>query len=219
MLPVTVQETLPGPAELDRAVRSVLARPEFAERELPGFLQRLVDLYTGAREALWGMIADWVAFRAAEPVLGWIVLGLAALVVLFLLVHLGRAALRAWRTRERPRSTVDEGADADRGSAALRPATWEARAAEEATAGRLRAAAVALYRALLLRLDERGSVRYDPSKTPGDYRREAGGDAAAGEGLRDFLGRFEPIAFGGREVSPDGYASLAAAARRAGVRV
>jgi hypothetical protein len=58
-------------------------------------------------------------------------------------------------------------------------------------------------------------VRFDPAKTPGDYRREARKHPAVGPGLGGFLRHFEPVAFGGRPVDGARYERLRAAAEAA----
>jgi hypothetical protein len=84
--------------------------------------------------------------------------------------------------------------------------------------GRLREASLALYNALVLRLDARGAVRFDPAKTPGDYRREVRANPAVARPFAAFVRGFEPVVFGGRALDPDGYERLRAAAGEAGVR-
>lgn len=219
MLLPPLQRKPPGPTELDRAVEAVLARPEFAGRELPAPLRWMVDLWTSARQAAWNAFRELVDASGAASVLVWLFVGWLTVTLVALLVHLGYTAVRAWRARDRSRDrggTPEGTADAGAGS---RPATWEERAGRDAAEGRLREAAVALYRAVLLRLDERGVLSFDPSKTPGDYRRETADDPASAGALRRFLQRFEPIAFGGRAVSPAAWERLVSAAREAGARV
>lgn len=213
-----IQQALPDATELDRAVESVLARPEFAERELPGPLQWLADAFAALQEALWGMISEWDALRHAAPLIGWLVLGAALLFLGVMLWFLGARALRLWRARDRGGVRGDS-TEGPAPPETMQPATWEARAREELAAGRLREAAMALYRAMLLRLDRIDALTFDPSKTPGDYRRETAGETAPGRALHHFLTRFEPIAFGGRAVSPEAFADLESAAREAGVHV
>lgn len=217
-MPVAVlQQELPEASELDRAVRRVLARPEFAERELPGPLQWLVDLYISVRDAVLRMLLD--AVGGSVPVLRWVVVGALVVALVLILAYLARSALKAWRASGGGRDRSGGSGEASGPDRAAGPAAWEARAREEAEEGRLREAALALYRAVLLRLDERDVLSYEPSKTPGDYRREtSGGRPASGE-LRRFLGLFEPIAFGGGTVSRGAWERLASAAREAGARV
>jgi hypothetical protein len=211
-----VQQELPEASELDRAVRRVLARPEFAERELPGPLQWLVDHYISLRDALGRMILD--ALGGSAPVLRWVFVAALVAALVVILVYLGRSAMEAWRS---PGGAGGRGGDDETAETeeAVGPAAWEVRAREEADEGRLREAALALYRAVLLRLDERDALSYVPSKTPGDYRRETPEGAPAAGALRRFLALFEPIAFGGGAVSRNAYERLASAAREAGARV
>lgn len=212
---VLLQE-LPEASELDRAVRRVLARPELAERELPGVLRWLVDLYISVRDALWRLLLDTLGGSA--PVLRWVGVGILAAALIVIVAYLGRRALKAWRS---PRGARERGGDGETTETdeSVGPAAWEARARQETAKGRLREAALALYRAVLLRLDERGTLSYAPSKTPGDYRREAPEGARTAGALRRFLGLFEPVAFGGGTVSRRVYERLVSAAREAGARV
>lgn len=213
---VVLRNEPPGASELDRAVRRVLARPEFAERELPGPLRWLVDHYVSLRDAVGQMLLDLLGGDAAS-VLGWVLAGALVVALVALLVYFARKARVAWRSSERDRPDGDDAAAEPDGTTG--PGAWEALAREAAEEGRLREAALALYRAVLLRMDERDELNYEPSKTPGDYRREAsGGMPGAGE-LRRFIAVFEPIVFGGGVVSRGSFETLASAAREAGARV
>lgn len=218
MLFAPVRQALPDAAELDRAIRTVLARPEFAERELPSLLQGMVDLYSSIREAFWHMILDLDALGESAPLLSWLIKAWLLISLIAVLAHLATTAVRAWRARDRSDGSSRRPASRTAGERE-RAATWESRASEKAAEGRFREAAFALYRAVLLRLQERDALSYDPSKTPGDYRREANADAPGGSVLHVFLRHFEPIAFGGRPVSARVYTGLEFAAREAGVRV
>ena len=97
-------------------------------------------------------------------------------------------------------------------------AEWEARARRAAAEERWRDAAMALYQALLHRLDERGAVRYDAAKTPGEYRRESRRDVGAARMLEGFLRVWEPVAFGGRGADETVYSGLRELAAEGGVR-
>lgn len=146
----------------------------------------------------------------------WIVVGVLALAALLIAAHFAGAIARLWRGRERTRG-------AERRSAGAAPlplgaADWEDRARRAAADGRWRDAARALYQALLLHLAERGAVRYDPSKTPGDYRREVRGDAEASRALNSFLRLWEPIVFGGRAIDGSAYERLRATTAEASAR-
>lgn len=142
---------------------------------------------------------------------GVAVLGVAVVIVGAWLVVTARDA---WRARERRRREAPAAAP----PGPVGAEAWERRAREAAAAAHWREASLALYQALVLRLDEAGAVRYDPSKTPGDYRREARRAPAMARALDAFLRPFEPIAFGGRTADAAAYAVLRAAAEEAGAR-
>jgi hypothetical protein len=97
-------------------------------------------------------------------------------------------------------------------------ADWEGAARRAAAEGRLREAALALYNALVLRLDARGALRFDPAKTPGDYRREVRANPEVARPFAAFVRGFEPVVFGGRALDAEGYERLRAAAGEAGAR-
>ncbi len=202
------QRPLPTAAQVERALGEVYARPELAGREPAPLLKWIGERWAEIRGALAALLDRFHLLEGSAPaywlVIVWLVLVLCALGIL---AHIARSA---WRGRER-RARAAAG---ERGSAG-RPAggpEWEAEARRLAAAGRLREASLALYQALLLRLDARGAVRYDPSKTPGDYRREARKKPDAARALDAFLRRFEPVAFGGRALDGAGYDALARAA-------
>ncbi|HET7462452.1 MAG TPA: DUF4129 domain-containing protein [Longimicrobium sp.] len=204
---------IPTAQQVQQAVARVYARPEFQEQH----------------RRTWG---DWVWSKLAK-VFHWIaehlrlvrgledtrpghywalIIGLVVLLVA-LLGHITWTALRVARMGDE----VDAPA-ADKGK---RPkprtaADWEAEAMRLAAEGRLREAAAALYQSLLLRLDALGVVRFDRSKTPGDYRREARKHPEAATALGAFLRLFEPVAFGGRDLDAEGWERLRAAAEQGG---
>jgi uncharacterized protein DUF4129 len=203
---------LPGAEQVRQALDHVYRRPEFAPparspvadllRAIGRWIGRVVDF----------LIPDFDVGAAGERTFLWILVALMAAVGVAVLLHLAGVLPRAWAQRE----TGGEGGALRRGGRASRAAEWEARAREAAGAGRWREAALALYQALLLRLDERGAVRYDPSKTPGDYRREARRSQEARRVLDGFLRGFEPVAFGARPLGPEGYERLKATAGEGG---
>lgn len=203
---------LPGRAEVARALARVYARPEFAPQRTYGWAQRITDAWEAVKE-FFARIADRLGvMQTAAPVLFWVIFGWMAITALAILAHLVYTVSQTWRARER------DPAVKPLRSAAPRPVTaadWEAEARRAAAEGRLRDAAVAHYQALLLRLDARGVLRYDSSKTPGEYRREVRRDPAAGRAFGGFLRLFEPVAFGGRALDPTGYERLRAAAAEA----
>lgn len=204
-------DRIPSAQQVQEAVARVYARPEFQEHH--GIREWLGQLFSRA----WLWIADKLeAFghlKLTHPVIWWLVVGWLVLTVLALFTHL------VWSTMQ----AAKRGDDAEPASAARKRAAkprtaadWEAEAARLAGEGRVREAAAALYQALLLRLDGRGAVRFDPAKTPGDYRREARQHPEAAQALGSFLRLFEPVAFGGRGLDLEGWERMRVAAAAGG---
>lgn len=207
-----MQGVLPTVPEVQRVLDEVYALPEFAERTLPGPLRWLADRWAELKAWVAAMFERFQVLETTAPFLFWLVVAGLALAALAIIGHFVLAAGGAWRGRERrPRAAAEAGPGVPRG-----PAEWEAEARRAAAEGRLRDAALALYQALLLRLDAGGAVRYDASKTPGDYRLEARAKPDAARVLDDFLRGFEPVAFGGRALDAPGYEALRRAAGQGG---
>lgn len=208
-----MQARLPSGDQVGEALRRVYARPELRPRE-PGPMD-------GVREwwrRLWARVGEWLLdfgdLRGESPVVYWLVVGTLAAAGLAIVVFLVRETLLRLEDRgPAPRPAPSAGRVNARARTA---AEWEDEARRAAAAGRFRDAAVALYQALLLRLEAAGALRYDPAKTPGDYRRETRRDPRAAGALASFLRGFEPAVFGGRALDGDGYERLRAAAAEAG---
>lgn len=206
-------EGIPSAQQVQEAVARVYARPEFQQHHRRTW-----------GDWVWGKLArvfHWIGehlrwMRTLEdtnPVLWWTIVIALVAVLLALVGHVIWTALRVAR--------MDDDLDSASAGKGKRPkprtaADWEAEAARLAAEGRLREAAAALYQSLLLRLDGLGVVRFDRSKTPGDYRREARKHPEAASALGAFLRLFEPVAFGGRDLDADGWERLRAAAARGG---
>jgi Domain of unknown function (DUF4129) len=206
-----MQAQLPSSAQVDEALRRVYARHQLEPRQ-PGLLDRFAEW----RQRLWQRIGEWFGsfgdLRSENPLVYWLIIGLLVAAALAIVLVLIRGAMS--RLDDRP---APEARPAGPVNARVRTAgEWEDEARRAAAAGRYRDAAVALYQALLLRLEAAGIVRYDPAKTPGDYRREARRDPRAAGALTAFLRGFEPAVFGGRPLDGDGYERLRAAAAEAG---
>jgi hypothetical protein len=213
-----MQARIPTAAQVDEALRRTYARPELAPHE-PGALDGLREWW----RQVWARIGSWFDrfgdLRTDSPVVYWIVIGVLVAAALGILGYLLWSTLVGMGDR----GAVDRSETRSAGSApnarARSAAEWEAAARRAAAAGRYREAALALYQALLLRLEAAGVVRYDPAKTPGDYRREARRDPRASGALTAFLRGFEPAIFGGRALDGEGYERLRAAASGAGGHV
>lgn len=211
------QTTELSTAEIERALDAVLARPEFAPAEPPLVYRWLGQLMDWVGDAVWPFLSrfvpdpDWS--HPGWELLGLSLLGLGALLGAALVVYLIVLSVRWGRGRSRriPRA----GQQAPVGP--VGPAEWEALAALSAERGDWREAALALYQAVILRLGERGVVRVERAKTPGEYRREARREGAALAGpFEAFLSWFERVAYGRSEPGADQYDSLLTSARALG---
>lgn len=209
-----LQVQTPSAAQVDQALRRVYARPELQAREPNAAL----DAFREWRRQILARIAEWFSrfggLRSDSPIVYWLVIGALAAAGAAIVGYL------LWNTFKRleergaaPRMKTGSGGMNARARTA---AEWEEEARRAAAAGRFRDAAVALYQALLLRLEAAGALRYDPAKTPGDYRREARRDPRAAGALTAFLRGFEPVVFGGRTLDGEGYERLRAAAAGTG---
>lgn len=172
------------------ALSRVYARPEFAGGSRTGFLQTVADLWTAFRQWLAGLL------ETLFDELGAMGPGIGRLLVIVLVVVAALAAVRVLRHYlvEATGRAGGEGSSAPE-DAALDAAAWEARARRAREEGRLRDAALALYRAALLRLDAHGAIRFHDGKTPGDYRREMRGDPEVGPSFDRFVRILLPLAF------------------------
>lgn len=190
------------PQEVQGALERVFSRPEFTERSA----SPLRELIGRALRSLVDLLRDLLpSFQLREGE------GLA----LFVLVAVGFGALAGHlllRVISHAGARKDgRGPQEARSQLAAPPASaaeWEALASSLAAAGRWRDAAFALYHGLLSRLAARGTVHLDPSKTPGDYRRESRRDPQAGRLLDRFLRGFEPVAFGARPADESDFGKL-----------
>lgn len=204
-------DRIPTAQQVQEAVERVYARPEYQEHH------GIREWLAGMMSRVWAWIADKLSafgeLKVSHPWIWWLVVGWLVLSVLALLAHL------VWTTLQAAKRGEDASPGGATKSRATRPRTaadWEAEAARLAAEGRMREAAAALYQALLLRLDSRGAVRFDPSKTPGDYRREARKQPEASKSLNAFLRLFEPVAFGGRRLDAEGWERMRVTAAEGG---
>jgi hypothetical protein len=206
-----VADRIPSAAQVQEAVERVYARPEYQVRH--GFREWLAGVLNDVLAWLSDRLSGFGELRTTHPLIWWLVIGWLAASALALLAHIVWSTLQAARRADEPAAAADATSKRPRPRSA---GEWEAEAARLAAAGRLREAAAALYQALLLRLDGRGAVRFDPAKTPGDYRREARAHPDAARALGGFLRLFEPVAFGGRGLDAEGWERLRTAAAEGG---
>ncbi len=202
---------LPAPPQVQDALEHVYSLPEFAPVARSPIQDGLAAVWRWIRDFIAWLTPDFDFGRAGDSTLFLVLVALMAAVGVAAVVHFSGVLPRLLRHAEGPEAAARRAA-----GRASRAAEWEERARRAAAAGQWRDAALALYQALLLRLEERGAVRYDPSKTPGDYRREARRNAEAKGVLDGFLRAFEPVAFGGRALDAGGYERLRDTAGRVG---
>ena len=163
-------------------------RHDPAPRPLRGPLEWLGDRLRSVGNG----VAD--AFRAV-PGPTWVSVAFAAVLAI--------VALVVWLVRAQG---ISPAASARAGSArdATRenPATLEREADAAERNGDLERALRLRFRAGLLRLDERGAIRYRPSLTTGEVRRLLGSET-----FDDLAARFEQVTYGREPAEPDDLAS------------
>lgn len=196
---------------VDAALARVFARPEFAEREAPELLRLISELAAAFRFWVASLLRSWVP-ELWHPAFAWLLVGLLCALALWALYALVSAVIGAPRPVDVPRR--DGRAVHTRGETAE---WWESNARAAAAAGRFRDAAIALYMAAVLRLEERGALRYHPGKTPGDYRTEVRSHPASRRPFDAFIRQFLPVAFGARAPDAAAFHALAASATDLGV--
>ncbi len=202
-------QELPSPEEISGTLRDIVAGPDFATFEAPvgnPLMDAVIDRF----------------FQFVEWILEMLDRAPAAVSVLAIIIPLLALLAAGVMVVRRRRGAVKRAADGHATTeepTPVTPAEWLRLASDRAGRGRLRSAATALYQGFLLTLDQRGTVAFHPSKTPGDYSLEiarghsAGTDVGAGG---QFLSSFQGFSFGQEDPSQDGYDDLTRLAREAG---
>jgi len=199
---------VPDRARIDEAIRDVLSRAEFRPHE-PTWWQQFTGWIGRILAGALGRIVSWIDLDTAvgKAIVALLVIVLVAIVVhmIWSLVHVGERA-----KPKGPSAVLD---------ATLPAAGAGTRELEEArrcaASGDFAGAMHALYRATLFWLDERSLVRFEASKTAGDYRREL----KVAESRRSFgsmVEAFDPVAWGGRAAAPAAWERMRAAASALG---
>lgn len=201
--------TSPEAAEVNAALARVYARPEFATVETSGLVRALADL--------WAAVRHWVGAQLMRllPESSLSIATVALIALALILAVWAAFALIGSLDRARADST---GAGV---ALQVRPrenaAFWEDAARSAAARGEFRDAALALYLAAVLRLEQRGVLRYESGKTPGQYRREARREASIAPVFDRFIRHLLPVAFGAREPAADAFSRVRASAIELGV--
>jgi hypothetical protein len=190
-----MQAAAPTAAEVREALTRVLTRPEFADAPATGLAAWLARMREALRAAYMSLLERLNLLDAGSDLLLRVLWFWLAVTALLLVAHVVTSLAGVRRGRERTSPRARSRGAAVRGG----PVDWLAAAERAAEEGRFRDAVLAVYQALLERLQRQGLIRYDAAKTPGDYRRELRGNPQPARGLERFLQHFEPVAFGGRE--------------------
>lgn len=142
---------------------------------------------------LFSDVVDWLrALESTHPVGYWALITGMTVLLVALFVHLGYVLWQAFRPREDGRSVRPAT------STQVKDAAWYLREARRlAEAGRFREAVTHRFVALLLELDRRHIVRFDPSKTPAEYVDEATLDDPRRGALRALVSALYGHLFGG----------------------
>lgn len=201
-----------SPDTVDAALARVLARPEFAERSPPALLRLISELAAAFRAWIGSLMAAWMP-EEWYPAFTWLVIGVLCALAAWALYALVMALIGAPRAQGSSAPSIARQAGV-RGEDA---AWWESAARAAAAGGQFRDAAIALYLAAVLRLEERGVLRYHPGKTPGDYRSEVRSHPDTRRPFETFIRQFLPVAFGARAPDAASFRALAASAAELGV--
>lgn len=201
------QHALPSASEVRSALDQILTRPEFQPYE-PSWFERL---QAKVQAAFMDLLKAVLGSAAENPaVIRAIVLSALALAALLVLVWIWRS----WQPRGEVRAEVALDQPRVQDHPDLEDALRQVRRALQQ--GDFEAAMHALYRATWLSLALRRLVRTDADQTAGDLVRALGAKAEAGP-FRRLARRFEPVAYGGRPGTREGFEGMRACADELGV--
>jgi hypothetical protein len=201
------QQALPSASEVRGALDQILARPEFQPHE-PSWFERL---QAKAQEVFMDILKAVLGSAAENPaVIRAIVLSALALAALLVIVWIWRS----WQPRGEVRTSVQLDGPRVQTHPDLEVELAEVRRALHE--GDFEAAMHALYRATWLSLALRRLVRTDADQTAGDLARALGSKAEAGP-FRRLARRFEPVAYGGRPGTREGFEGMRSCADELGV--
>lgn len=203
---------LPDPDEVSRALREILASPEFVTFEEPGRWRALTWIWQRL-----GQLWNWLLGLAGDGTEGFA--GILLILVPLAVVVLAALVFSRHGSRLLAGHESDEVGLAP-ARAPLKADEWLRLASERAIQGELRPAATALYQGFLLTLEQQGTLSYHSSKTPGDYALELARDRATARGSTSpgarFLVSFQGFSFGRDRPTASEYAGLEILARDAG---
>lgn len=152
-------------------------------------------------ERWWAALSAWLfRIQHAHPGLFRLIIVAVALGLAVIMIH---AIATAFLTARRAAVRNDH-APAPRATRQS-PARYFREADELAAQGRFGEAMQAAFLGMMLQLDQRGLLRFHPSKTPADYAREAALEPADRAALKGLVRGLYSVVFGGAACSPDDY--------------
>lgn len=199
----------PAPDSVRVVVRQVLAAREY-------------DWSRPPRESLWskvfdllGIVVAWLdRLHAEHPASYYIVIGAMAAMLAAILVHFGFLLWRSFRP------VAGEALGTAPVPVDIRDAEWHlAEAVRLSQSGRYAEALGHRFVALVLGLERRHSVRFNPSKTPAEYAREAQVDPIGRDELMGLVETLYRHLFGGRPCTAEVWEEFDRIARDVGSHV
>ena len=188
-------------------LQSILARPEFQVQQRRGILDWLLDpIRSWLRwlgEEIWAWIS-WIFEPAAElgsPVILYAIVGVAVVVLIVVALTL-RRLMRGTMAGEDALTEANA-------AGPPRAADELARARALAQAGDPRRAIHHLYRAVLLRLDERDHLPFDGTLTNRELLPRVSSEPALAGPFAELVARFDRLWYGQAACSAEEYAAFA----------
>ncbi len=173
-------------------MNDVFAAPEYDWTEVQ-------DPFAWIRRRAYELVDWFAALHQEHPITYWILLGVLLALLTAIMVHFSYLIYRALR----PKGAPPEHASGRR--RVVKDAAWylqEAHRLEDA--GNLLGSLVMRFRSLVMELDRRSIVKFDPSKTPIEYVREATVPNEGRDLFRRIVAGVYRHAYGGEAVTQDG---------------
>lgn len=194
----------PDPAVASAQLEQILSRPPFNERPrepswLDLLIERLFEWLFGQLEPVAEPMVD-AASGAPGTLVSWLLIGLAAALIIAVLV----VWLRGLRRATRAGATLPSPAEL----AARDTADAQAQAATLARSGDFRGATRLLALAALLWLDERGALPYNPHQTNREHLQRLRERPALSAGLAPVVETADRVWYGDAPLDAAGYATV-----------
>jgi hypothetical protein len=201
-----------GRAERIKAeLREILSSPQYqAKPPQESVFSRVLRRIGEGLKAFWRWFSGLFGFGSGLGVGGgnlffWIVLVAVIVGIAYVIAYsVRRADLKRGDNGSRKLSISDEPEE----SAAASPEDWLAAAKRHAVAGDYRRAYRAVFIGLLLRLDRMGAIRFERSRTNGEYLRELRARPSIYSWMSSLAGDFDARWYGKAPVAEDDYHRL-----------